>query len=207
MPRGSIRPLCSIPDCGRPHHARGWCMMHWKRARVHGELGGLICSITGCNRFSLTRGWCEVHYYHWRNYGDPLYYRGQGRHTPESRLKLSTLNKGPEARERLAAVQRANRTHGMKGTRTYVSWRSMIDRCTYPYMHEWMHYGGAGVTVCERWLRSFENFLADMGERPPDTTLGRFGDVGNYEPGNCAWQTRAEQEAEKRKHREALRDG
>jgi hypothetical protein len=48
------------------------------------------------------------------------------------------------------------------------------------------------VQVSERW-KVFENFLMDMGERPSDTTLGRFGDVGNYEMGNCAWMTKQQQ--------------
>lgn len=51
--------------------------------------------------------------------------------------------------------------------------------------------------VCERWL-VFENFLADMGERPARTTLGRVLDIGNYEPGNVFWQTRSEQKLEAR---------
>lgn len=45
---------------------------------------------------------------------------------------------------------------------------------------------------------AFENFLADMGSRPEGTTLGRFGDIGNYEPGNCEWQTPKQQGAEQR---------
>jgi len=45
------------------------------------------------------------------------------------------------------------------------------------------HYGGSGVFVCERWFNSFENFLADLGLRVPGTTRGRFGDIGNYNPG------------------------
>jgi hypothetical protein len=81
-------------------------------------------------------------------------------------------------------------------TPTYVSWQAMVTRCTNPNRSKWKNYGGAGVTVCERWL-DFRNFLADMGERPDGTTLGRFGDVGNYEPGNCAWQTPKQQSAEK----------
>jgi hypothetical protein len=49
------------------------------------------------------------------------------------------------------------------------------------------------VTICDRWKDSFENFLADLGERPPGTTLGRFGDIGNYTPLNCKWMTSKEQ--------------
>jgi hypothetical protein len=99
-------------------------------------------------------------------------------------------------------TRRAKRTHGhysgSKQSPTYKSWSSMIQRCTNPNKDNYPCYGGAGVTVCDRW-KSFENFLADMGPRPAGTTLGRFWDSGNYEPGNCAWQTSAEQGFEKSK--------
>lgn len=55
------------------------------------------------------------------------------------------------------------------------------------------------MQVCERW-KSFENFLTDMGERPEGTSLSRFADTGNYEPGNCAWHTVKQQALERRKH-------
>ena len=86
----------------------------------------------------------------------------------------------------------------------YQSWASMVTRCTNPSRKDWFHYGGAlaPVLCCDRWLNSFESFLADLGERPIGTSLGRFGDVGNYEPGNCAWQTKREQVAEQKMKRQ-----
>jgi hypothetical protein len=92
--------------------------------------------------------------------------------------------------------------HGEAKPPTYRSWQSMIQRCTNPKATSYPQYGGRGVTVCERW-KVFENFLADMGERPPGTTLSRFGDVGNYAPGNCAWHTPNQQRDEARKKRMA----
>ena len=85
-------------------------------------------------------------------------------------------------------------------TPEYYSWLAMIQRCTYPSQKKYKFYGGAGVTVCPRWRgkHGFENFLNDLGERPVGTTLGRFGDVGNYERGNCKWMTRQEQLLEAR---------
>jgi hypothetical protein len=77
-------------------------------------------------------------------------------------------------------------------------WRMMIKRCTDPRSNRWRLYGGLGISVCERWLgkNGYENFCADMSKRPEGTTLGRFLDRGNYEPGNCEWQTPAQQAAE-----------
>jgi hypothetical protein len=85
----------------------------------------------------------------------------------------------------------------------YRAWQNMKSRCLDPNAISYPHYGGAGVKVCDRWLGEdgFKNFLADLGERPPGTTLGRFGDVGNYEPGNVAWMTSAEQVANRRPDR------
>lgn len=78
-------------------------------------------------------------------------------------------------------------------TPTYKSWAHMHQRCRNPKCRQYKWYGARGVRVCERW-ESFENFLADMGERPNGKTLDRIDGEGDYEPGNCRWATSSEQQ-------------
>jgi len=76
---------------------------------------------------------------------------------------------------------------------TYQSWSAMWRRCTCPKSVNYHRYGGKGISVCMRW-QDFEMFLADMGERPPGTSIDRYPNRnGNYEPGNCRWATAAQQ--------------
>lgn len=93
-----------------------------------------------------------------------------------------------------------NTTHGMTKSPEYRAWASMIARCRNEGATGYHDYGARGITVCERWIGSFETFFADMGPRPSTNhSLDRFPDVnGNYEPGNVRWATKEEQERNKR---------
>ena len=73
-------------------------------------------------------------------------------------------------------------------SRTWRSWQHMRTRCLNPNNDSWHLYGGRGIKICDRWLE-FSNFLEDMGERPPNTSLDRINGDGNYEPANCRWAT------------------
>jgi hypothetical protein len=102
-----------------------------------------------------------------------------------------------------AYKKQLNKTHGHtvggKATRVYETWASMHKRCCNSKCKSYPRYGGRGISVCERWSK-FENFLADMGEPPPGKSIDRYpNNDGNYEPGNCRWATREEQEANKKK--------
>ena len=80
-----------------------------------------------------------------------------------------------------------------KRTPEYSSWYFMIYRCTQSQNPSNANYYG-NVGVCKRWLKSFDNFCADMGPRPPGTSLDRYPDpYGNYKPSNCRWATRQQQ--------------
>lgn len=79
--------------------------------------------------------------------------------------------------------------HGMRWTRTYRSWTSMLSRCTDINSHAYKDYGGRGIKVCNKWKNSFLAFYKDMGERPEDLQLNRINNDGNYAPNNCRWTT------------------
>lgn len=108
--------------------------------------------------------------------------------------KGDTTSCGCARAERMAAHQYR---HGYYKTRTYNSWRAMLARCNDPKHRQYKDYGGRGIVVCPQWTE-FECFLADMGERPPGRSIDRVDGDGNYEPGNCRWATRTEQNRNRR---------
>lgn len=79
-----------------------------------------------------------------------------------------------------------------KRTTTYRRWQAIKNRCFNPGDKNYRHYGGRGITLCERWL-SYVNFLADMGEAPRGMWLDRIDNGKGYEPGNCKWVTPTQQ--------------
>lgn len=87
----------------------------------------------------------------------------------------------------------------------YHSWANMKIRCSYPSDPRYKDYGGRGITVCERWRRSFWDFLDDVGNKPSDDmSLDRIEVDGNYEPGNVRWAT-AKTQANNTRKAKALR--
>lgn len=125
-----------------------------------------------------------------------------GKAIPEPPPSRIAEGRGKFCSRRCGAIARATRhghnTRDHASTRTYRTWNHMKQRCENPNNDNFAHYGGRGISVCERW-RSFENFLADMGERPAGTSLDRIDVNGNYEPGNCRWATQKVQRSNERR--------
>lgn len=91
------------------------------------------------------------------------------------------------------------RTHGMSHSPEHLAWLGMKRRCLNPKIHNFADYGGRGIQVCERWKDSFENFYADMGQRPtPKHSLDRKDVNGPYDKENCRWATKKEQSRNRR---------
>ncbi len=90
-------------------------------------------------------------------------------------------------------------------SRVYQVWRNMIARCCNPKARGYKHYGGRGITVCDRWINTdsgFRDFESDVGcLSTPEHTLGRINNDGNYEPGNVRWETQKVQCRNKRTNR------
>ena len=99
-----------------------------------------------------------------------------------------------------AEIRRAvSMTHGMRQKREYRAWMGLKARCLCPTNKDYRHYGGRGITVCDRWKESFEAFYSDMGDKPTlRHSIDRIDVNGNYEPENCKWSTPKEQAMNKR---------
>ncbi len=89
-------------------------------------------------------------------------------------------------------IPHGHTTNG-RWTPEYSAWKNMIFRCENPNYKHYRDYGGRGITICMRW-NNFQNFFADMGEKPSrEYSLDRIDVNGNYEPSNCRWATQQQQ--------------
>lgn len=130
---------------------------------------------------------------------------GQEFKTCGGKLRSGEVISCPQcSRER---VRQCHLKHGCRKTAEYRIWTHIKSRCLNPKVPEFKHYGGRGISMCERWRCSFEAFLADMGPRPSAThSIDRIDNCGNYEPGNCRWATQKEQANNTRANRKVLVD-
>lgn len=97
---------------------------------------------------------------------------------------------------------KSNTKHGFKrrdsAHELYGIWAVMRGRCNNPENKSYKHYGGRGISVCERW-NDFKMFAKDMGDRPEGLSIDRINNDGDYEPSNCKWSTAVEQANNRRK--------
>lgn len=113
----------------------------------------------------------------------------------------NTVSCGCQHRERAKADGwKLNRRHGMTKTPTWICWDGILQLCKNTNHKSYSSFGGRGIRVCDRWL-VFENFLADMGERPKGMVLIRKDPNGHYEPGNCRWGLNTEKRRNTRRNR------
>jgi hypothetical protein len=128
-----------------------------------------VCSIVGCGVATEARGYCEKHYARLRKHGDPLV---------------------------VTRVVGENRTKNP----LYKAYHAMLDRCKNPNNTAYAYYGGRGIKVCKRWqgTQGFSNFLEDVGEKPKNLTLERRDNNKGYNPKNCYWADRSQQQYNQR---------
>jgi hypothetical protein len=130
---------------------------------------------------------------------------GKEKVIPYSALKSGKRKSCGCSKGELISKSKIKHGHAISGkvSREFRIWQGMIQRCTNSNRDSYKDYGGRGITVCDRWLHSFENFYSDMGECPSNKhSLDRYPDNnGSYEPGNSRWATKQQQSANCRSNR------
>lgn len=113
--------------------------------------------------------------------------------------KLVTRSCGCLHREQLI---KRNSKHGLRYLKEYSLWLNMKQRCTNPNFTNFKNWGGRGITMCDRWLNSFEAFYEDMGNQPAKRmAIDRIDNEKGYSKENCRWATQKQNNNNTRKNR------
>lgn len=81
------------------------------------------------------------------------------------------------------------KTHGLCGTKLYMIWALMKQRCGNPKNPNYHHYGGRNIKVCEEWEKDyvpFYNWSMSHGYKE-GLSIDRINVNGDYTPDNCRW--------------------
>lgn len=219
MATKALAQICTADNCDRPQRARGYCTMHYQRVKSNGTTTSRLkkwASIYVGHRYGRLTVIAEAEAYTVPSTGGTRKRWlcecdcGNRKIVAADSLKRGVSKScGCYARE----ITVGHRTKHGWSRRTeprhdiYDIWVCMKARCLNPENANYNNYGGRGIAVCDRWLQ-FENFLADMGERPSKKhSIDRIENNGNYEPGNCRWATKLEQSKNRRTNRKVIYQG
>ena len=185
--------ICKIDDCCKKSFRTGLCRQHYRKSRPVNR----TCSIDGCEKPHDSHGLCDLHARRYRKYGDPNYIK---KYKSETDICLvdgcseSYYSKGYCKKHYTRSLNHGDpeitiiEMHGLSKTPEYKLWVGMVQRCYYKKHKFYNRYGGRGISMSERWRKSFLSFFDDMGERPSKKhELDRINNDGNYEASNCRW--------------------
>lgn len=96
-----------------------------------------------------------------------------------------------------------------RDTRLFRIWKGMIARTRYDSQEGYSRYGGRGIRVCNEWRDNFHSFRdwSEANGYADGLTIDRLDNDGNYEPSNCMWSTRKEQNNNQRSNIRITYDG